>query len=403
MKKFSTIYPGVRYSEHHERKHKGIPDRCFYIRYRIEGKLKEESIGWSHEGMNALRASLKLAELKINQRTGVGERTLEEKRQKAKEREEAIKEKKQKEQRENTSFRQIFEDLYFPQAQEDKDRQSCKREKSLFKKWINPVIGSMPLKDIAPFHLEKIKKRMNDSGLSSRSILYSLAVVRQVLNWSRRNNLFYGDNPVSKVKKPKLDNRRVRFLSRKESAKLLDALKGESREAFEHALLSLHCGLRAGEIFNLTWADINTQAGRIYILDTKTAKNRTTYMTNAVKQMFLQKKVGKKNAFVFTNSDGRKVKEVSRAYDRIVKKLGFNENVDDRRQKVVFHTLRHTYASWLVQQGEPLFVVKEMLGHSTMAMTERYSHLAPENSKRTVKVLEDFLNPPKAEVLSINK
>ena len=80
MKKYKTTYPGVRYSEHPERKHNGHPDKCFFIRYRIEGKLKEEAVGWSHESINAIRASHILAELKTNQRTGVGERTLEEKR-----------------------------------------------------------------------------------------------------------------------------------------------------------------------------------------------------------------------------------------------------------------------------------------------------------------------------------
>ena len=54
-------------------------------------------------------------------------------------------------------------------------------------------------------------------------------------------------------------------------------------------------------------------------------------------------------------------------------------------------TLRHTFASWLVQSGESLYTVKELLGHSTMAMTERYSHLASKNLKNAVKKLEDSL------------
>jgi site-specific recombinase XerD len=67
-----------------------------------------------------------------------------------------------------------------------------------------------------------------------------------------------------------------------------------------------------------------------------------------------------------------------------------------------FHTLRHTFASWLVQSGESLYTVKELLGHSSMAMTERYSHLASKNLKNAVKKLEDSLaNAKRKKVIRI--
>ena len=65
-----------------------------------------------------------------------------------------------------------------------------------------------------------------------------------------------------------------------------------------------------------------------------------------------------------------------------------NEGIDDTRQKVVFHSLRHTFASWLVQDGVDLFVVKELMGHERIDMTERYSHLSPIAMRSAVKTLE---------------
>jgi site-specific recombinase XerD len=56
----------------------------------------------------------------------------------------------------------------------------------------------------------------------------------------------------------------------------------------------------------------------------------------------------------------------------------FNEGVEDTRQRVYFHTLRHTFASWLVQRGVDLYKVKELMGHEDIKMTMRYAHLAPE-------------------------
>ena len=77
--------------------------------------------------------------------------------------------------------------------------------------------------------------------------------------------------------------------------------------------------------------------------------------------------------------------------------MGLNDHIKDRRNKVVFHTLRHTYASWLVQSGVDLYRVKKLLGHSVIAMTERYAHLAPDFGKDSAKVIEGFARQPEGK------
>jgi len=69
------------------------------------------------------------------------------------------------------------------------------------------------------------------------------------------------------------------------------------------------------------------------------------------------------------------------------------------------HTLCHTYASWLVQNGVDLYTVQKLMGHSTIAMTEKYAHLAPDNLKAAVRVLEKSLekNKGKSKKTSIKK
>ena len=126
-------------------------------------------------------------------------------------------------------------------------------------------------------------------------------------------------------------------------------------------------------------------------MDSKGGLNRTAHMTETARKIFLSKKKAAPTSLVFKARKGGMIKEVSNAFGRAVKDLGFNNGIDDPRQKVYFHTLRHTFASWLVQSGESLYTVKELLGHSTMAMTERYSHLASKNLKNAVKKLEDSL------------
>ena len=188
------------------------------------------------------------------------------------ERREKRKKIKAAEARDLVTFATFWTDSYLPQAEADKGRETIIRERSHFKKWLSPILGALPLKSISPIHLEKLKSEMSKAKLSPRSIQYALAVVRQVFNVAKRRGVFAGDNPVGKVRSPKVDNRRLRFFTREEADALLAELLKTDREAWEMALLSLHCGLRAGEIFKLTWADIDAGRGLVAVKDSKSGK-----------------------------------------------------------------------------------------------------------------------------------
>jgi site-specific recombinase XerD len=123
-------------------------------------------------------------------------------------------------------------------------------------------------------------------------------------------------------------------------------------------------------------------------------------MTHAVKERLKTKKTGEKEDLVFPGKGGVEISSISDTFERVIKDLGFNTGVTDRRQKVVFHTLRHTYASWLVESGVDLYTVKNLLGHSTLSMTERYSHLGNNTLQNAVKVFEGSLREKKEAVLS---
>lgn len=158
-------------------------------------------------------------------------------------------------------------------------------------------------------------------------------------------------------------------------------------------LLSLHCGLRAGEIFALTWGDIDIPHGHITIRETKGGKDRTVIMTEAVKNMFLLKTAKSHSDLVFPAKNGKKRGRISKTFERVVDDLGFNDGIekDNRKQKLTFHSCRHTCASWLAQAGVSLFVIKEILGHANIDMTMRYSHLSPDGMKAAMGILEKSL------------
>jgi integrase len=389
MMEISTSTKGIKYREHETRKHGKQKDRYFFIRYTLDGKDKKEALGWASEGWSEKKAAEYLFELKKNQRTGDGARTLAEKREQAQKQKEEEEAKTKEEESKTITFSEVFE-KYIVQAQHDKSISSCRDEVCFFKNWIQPVMGNLSMSEITPDTLNSLKKTVLENGKTPRTATYILAVVRQVFNYAKNHDLYLGENPVSKIKKPSCDNRRIKFLTKKEANALLEYLKGISKQLHDMSLLSLHCGLRAGEVFHLTWNDVDFEHEVLSIKDTKSGRNRSAIMTPDVKIMLEENKENSNsNGLVFISAVGTEIDAISKSFARAVKTLGFNNGIDDPRQKVVFHTLRHTYASWLVMSGVDLYTVQKLMGHSTISMTERYSHLAPDHLKKAVRMLVD--------------
>jgi integrase len=377
--KVNTKFRGVRYREHPTRRHGLVKDRYFFIRYQQDGKRVEEGLGWASdkkEQWTAEKAALVLAELKAAARSGKAEPVrLSERREAEKQRREAGKAKLELAEKEKTTFGQYFEKVYLPAFETGRPEDAARKGKEHFRSWIKPVIGETPLKDVKPFAIEKIKKNLLDAKRSPRTLQYVFATIRQAWNMARRDGLVTGDSPTGQVKVPKADNKRVRFLDHKEAGELLSALKAKDQLTHDLALLSLHSGMRAGEILALKWGHIDTGRGIINVMDSKSGKGRAVFMTGKVKAMLEAMKRRGPDDPIFTRNDER-MNDIPRVFFEVVADLGFNDDVPDRRQRICFHSLRHTFASWHVLAGTDIYTVKGLLGHSVIAMTERYAHLS---------------------------
>ena len=388
----SKTYPGVRWRSHPERKHGAIPDRYFMIRYQHQGKRKEEGLGWASEGWTESKAALELDRLREAAKTGEGPTRLSEKRQIAQAKRQAAAEARKQQERDTLTFGEFWHQTYFPQAQKDKTSGSWQREDQLYRLWLEPVIGQRPLKDIGPLHLERVKKSMADAGRAPRSIQYCLAVARQVFNQARKLGLFQHEAPTNQIKKPNPDNQRLRFLTQAEAKALLDDLSAASPDLHDMALLSLHTGMRSGEIRSLTWCDVDLEQRMVTLRDTKNGRTRHVPLTGPAINMLAERWGGQEaSALVFPGQGGKRRVPFCASFRKAVNRLGLNNGVTDRRHRVTFHTLRHSFASWLVMSGTPLYTVQKLLGHRTSAMTERYSHLAPDHLRQAIKGLEDAL------------
>jgi integrase len=386
-----TNFRGVRYHEHETRKHGVQHDKYFTIRYKLNKKDKEEGLGWASDGWTAAKAYDRLRELKENRKIGQGPQTLAEKREILKEKKQAQAAHKERMEKENITFGQYWNNTYFPTYKIGRKESTTRKGQEHFKNWIEPVIGKVPLKDIKPFAIEKIKKNILGANKAPRTLQYVLATIRQAWNTARLNGLVVGDSPTKTIKIPKFDNKRVRFLSHDEAETLLNALKEADTLTHNLALLSLNCGLRFGEIAALKWGHIDIDKGIIEIVDPKGGQGRVAFMTGKVKTLFKNMKRRKIDDYIFIQN-GEKLNDPPRVFHDVVDEIGLNNGVNDPRRKVVFHTCRHTFASWHVTAGTDIYAVKSLLGHSNISMTERYSHLAPETLQNATRTLERAIN-----------
>jgi len=387
-----TNFPGVRYREHKSRRHGKVRDKYFTIRYKVSGKDKEEGLGWSSEEWSAAKAYDQLKELKENIKRGDGPQTMAEKRAMEAHRKETERAEREADEKEQITFKQYFDDTYYPASRIHKKKHTYSKEETHFRIWIAPVIGNKPLKKVSEFDIRRITKNILDAGKAPRTAQYIMATIRQVWNMARRDGLTNIDSPTKNVKIPKFDNRRQRFLSQAEASLLLNMLKEKSEQVYQMAFLGLYTGMRASEIFNLTWGCIDTDRSLITIMDAKSGHGRTAFMIRQVKSMFLDMTKGKNDDLVFPNKAGGVYYEIPHTFKKAIEKLKFNDGVGDPRQRVCFHTLRHSFGSWHAEAGTDLYVIKSLMGHGSITLTERYSHLSLGTLQNATKNLEEAVN-----------
>ena len=195
-----------------------------------------------------------------------------------------------------------------------------------------------------------------------------------------------------------MDNARDRFLTADEAQTLLGAVKKRSQLWHDISLTSLHTGMRLSEVLGLRPQDVNLKS-RLIHPDGKTGK-RSIPMNDTLFETLDRVVAERKDSpLLFPGQKGTQLgsDSATSSFARAVADAKLNPPNVDRRHKVVFHTLRHTYCSWLAMEGVPLYVIGEMVGHSSTEMTKRYSHLCPDKKSQTVNVIQGIFAKGKAE------
>ena len=381
---------GCIYYKKHPTRKKGIKfDKYYRTEYQFNKKRVAINFGWWTDGWTESKCFEKIKLYKNNAKSGKRPISLKDERELYSEKENRDQQKNDIQQKSSIPLNNYFYDVYYPQIQKEKKLRTHEREESLFRNWIDENIGNLTFKEISKTDIENIFYDVVDSGKSIRTAEYALTTLKQIWREAKDNNYAPAMPVISKSLKKKIsqnNNTRIRFLSHSEAETLLGKIKIRSIDLYEKALISLHCGLRASEIFNLTWSQVDLEHGIVNIIDSK-GKDRSIHMSKQIKKMILLKEKGIPDELLYPSRRNKVSGQISQTFKRVADQL-FNEGVNDRRQQVTFHTLRHTCASWMVMQGISLYLVQKVLGHSTIQVTERYSHLAPDQLKLAANAID---------------
>lgn len=314
----------------------------------------------------------------------------------------------------NMPFKKLV-DVYLEYSKTN--NRSYKGNKSVANKF-NARWGNKQLRDISPMDIEKYRsdrkkeikrkeKTVNGETIEAKyisptTINRDIEILRKMFNIAISNGWLL-KNPCNSIKKLRQENKLERHLSLEEEERLFRVCNGdfgfikdkEKREKIEKLysdyfqyikpilICALNTGMRKEEILSLEWRCVDFEKNIITLLVTKNGKKREIPISSALKAELEMLKENKISKYVFTNPITKtRYVDLKRAFTSLCSIA----NVEEFR----FHDLRHSAATRMVASGVDIVTVKEVLGHSEITTTMRYSHSGEAQKANAVEALARF-------------
>ena len=234
-------------------------------------------------------------------------------------------------------------------------------------RWLDQFLGGKELRTISRLLIDRITDAKLAQGHSNATVNRTLELLRAILRKCVNDWEWLERAPQIRMLKEPV--RRVRFLTPEEAQRLLAALP---EHLSDMAAFSLATGLRASNVTGLQWSAVDLSRRLAWVHpDQAKARKAIPVPLNADAVSLVRKQIGKHLTFVFSYR-GKPITQVStKAWYGALERAG----ISDFR----WHDLRHTWASWHVQNGTPLFALQELGGWSSTEMVRRYAHLAADH------------------------
>ncbi|MEZ4287780.1 MAG: site-specific integrase [Polyangiales bacterium] len=292
---------------------------------------------------------------------------------------------------EGKTFSDICE--YWVQTRVPRKR-SGKDDVSIINTRLLPHFGKLSLSVISIEHVDRFISAHSDK--SPKTVNNYLTLLISLLNLAVELMWMSHKPKIKKLKEEFQDFRYLRSVD--EIWRFLDASKTEGQGFFTFYATAVFTGMRAGELAALRWSDIDFSTRlitvqRTYTGATKSGKVRYVPLLDVLLPILREWKFQHPGELVFTNRDGAMWGQSGRVYQEIFKHVletaGFpNRTVGGKKRGyIVFHDLRHTFASHWMMAGGDIFKLQKILGHQSIQMTQRYAHLAPTAFREDLKLL----------------
>ena len=352
----SKKYTGVYYNELEN------GDKSYYVRFKVKGKRYDINIGKHSERIREAYCSKKRAELMheakngliINDKIGLDE----------------LASKYHNTKMTNAAYQDMLSRYDY-------------KIKPHFK---NKQVSSITEDDIYALQKALMKTRTGSKGKGDRlmanaTVNYYVQQVSSILNYAVLKGYLRG-NVARNIKNLKEDNARDRYLDREELDELVEAVE-HNEDLLMFVELSISTGGRMGAVMQTKKKDFNVSNKTVNLADEKGQEHYTAFLNERVLKL-LKRKIANlsPNDSIYSSNQRRMQRQMKRILDQL-----FNDglDVDDRKNRVVVHTLRHSFASHLAINGTPIFTIQNLLNHKDISQTMRYAKLAPDSGRENVE------------------
>ena len=233
--------------------------------------------------------------------------------------------------------------------------------------WLDQFLRTQTLSEIDRDLIEFIAKKKERSNVSLTTVNRILELIRAILNRAHKEWGWLDSTPVIRMRK--IENKRIRWLTKQEANQLLKELPSHLNEM---ASFTLATGLRESNVTQLKWAQIDlTKKHALIHADESKSKRPIPVPLNKQAIAILKAQICKNLIYVFTYQGKPVTRCNNHAWQKALKRAGIND--------FRWHDLRHTWASWHVQNGTPLHELQQLGGWSNYETVLRYAHLSSEH------------------------
>lgn len=248
------------------------------------------------------------------------------------------------------------------------------------------AFSNLPLRRFNTALVEQLQTDLMNRGLKNSSCNKILNILKHMFAKAVEWDMVESEilKRIRKVKLLRDDSKRLRYLSKEECQSLINACDQHLRPV---VITALNTGARKEEVLSLKWDNVDLKHGFILLDMTKNGERKEIPINKSLEATFLDKSLIRRLDVPHVFHDpvtGKRYRNITHSFKSACRRAGIRD--------FHFHDLRHTFASHLVMAGVDITTVSRLLGHKSLSMTLRYSHLAPSHMVKAVDILDSTLN-----------